>query len=316
VSDPRSSLRLRNKVHSQLAALLDGGQLAVPGAVHDYLGDQLIEQVAHEYRAQRADAATGGSAAIIAAGVPGAGKSTALDAIDRRYRRIDPDDIKDILLARLEMAGLLEVRHEHVLADGKSVRPAELSGWMHTASTDVADRVRTMALQIGENFVMEGTLSWPALVISHVDELALGDYERLTIVDIEVPRAVAIEQSKHRWWHGRQSGRDRHGVQLGGRFFSEAALGGFYAGPRTASTCAANARELYRNAADAGIRSELLIASRTVRGTEYRARLTPDGDVQPWQTAPLGAVCTVCGAILNGHAAILNGVGSSCSRTP
>ena len=298
MSAPPSSRRLRNRVHSQLAALLSGGQLAaVPGAVRNYLDDRLTQQVAHEYRAQRPDAPTGGRAAIITAGVPGAGKSIALNAIATGYRRIDPDDIKDILLARLETTGRLDV-HQHALADGKPVSPAELSGWVHTASTDAADRVRIMSMQVGENFVMEGTLSWYKLPTSHVDELALGDYERLTILDIEVPRTVAVEQSKHRWWNGRQTGRTRYGVELGGRFISESALSGFYGGPRTASTCAANARKLYGNANKAGIQPEILIISRAANGAQYRAGLTPDGYVQPWQNAPLGAVCIGCGAIL------------------
>jgi len=316
VSAPRSSPRLRNKVHSQLTALLNGGQLAtIPGAVRNYLDDRLLQQVASEYRAQCADAPTDGRAAIITAGVPGAGKSLALGAIAAGYRRIDPDDIKDMLLARLETAGLLEVRHRHVLADSEPVSPGELSGWVHAASTDAADRVRAVSMQIGENFVMEGTLSWRKLPTSHVDELALGDYERLTILDIEVPLVVAIEQSKQRWWHGRQSGRIRHGAELGGRFISESALGGFYGGPRTASACAANARKLYGNANKAGIHAEVLIVSRTASGAEYRARLTADGDVRPWQRAALGAVCTGCGAILKDHRAILKGVGRSCAHT-
>ncbi len=315
MSAPPSSRRLRNRVHSQLAALLAGGQLAVvPGAVQNYLDDRLIQQIAHEYRAQRPDAPTGGRAAIITAGVPGAGKSVALNAIAAGYRRVDPDDIKDILLARLERTGLLDIRHQHALADGKSVSPAELSGWVHTASTEAADRVRTMSMQIGENFVMEGTLSWYKLPTLHVDELALGDYERLTILDIEVPRIVAVEQSKHRWWDGRQTGRTRYGVELGGRFISESDLGGFYGRPRIASKCAANARKLYGNANKAGIQAEVLIISRAANGAEYRAGLTPDGDVRPWQDAPLGAVCIGCGAILKDHQAILKGVGRLCAH--
>jgi len=314
VSAPPSNRRLRNRVHSQLAALLAGGQLAaIPGAVQTYLDDRLIQQVAHEYRAQHPDAPTAGRAAIITAGVPGAGKSFALNAIAAGYRRIDPDDIKDILLARLESTGLLDIRHQHALADGESVSPAELSSWVHTASTDAADRVRAMSMLIGENFVMEGTLSWYKLPASHVDELARGDYERLTILDVEVPRAVAVEQSKQRWWEGRQTGRTEYGVELGGRFISESALGGFYRGPRTASTCAANARKLYGNANKAGIQAEVLIVSRAANGAEYCAGLTPDGDVRPWRSAPLGAVCIGCGAILKDDQAILKGVGRSCA---
>jgi hypothetical protein len=71
-----------------------------------------------------------------------------------------------------------------------------------------------------------------------------------------VPRTVVIEQSKRRWWQGRHSRHTKFGVELGGRYISEAALNEFHSGPRTASTCAANARKLYRTANKAGIESE------------------------------------------------------------
>lgn len=316
MSAPLSNHRLRNNVYIELAALLDGGQLAVPPrAVRDYLADQrLIAQVAQQYRAQQPEVPTGGRAAVITAGVPGAGKSSALGAIVAGHRRIDPDEIKDILLARLDTAGLLEARRDHILADGNSVSPGELVGWVHRASTDVADRVRAASLQLGENFVMEGTLSWPKLPGSHVDELARGGYERLTILDIEVPLTVAIEQSKQRWWQERHSGRLTYGAQIGGRFISESVLAQLYSGPHTASACAANARNLYSNANDAGIQSEILIISRTATGAEYKARLAPNGDIQPWPGASLGAVCIKCGAVLKNPSAIRKGVGPGCAH--
>ncbi|MDT5224223.1 MAG: hypothetical protein QOG19_1630 [Mycobacterium sp.] len=63
---------------------------------------------------------------------------------------------------------------------------------------------------------MEGTLSWYRLPTGHVDELAKNGYERLTIVDIEVPLSVAVEQSKLRWWKGRHSDITKFDIQLGG----------------------------------------------------------------------------------------------------
>lgn len=315
MSAPQSDRRLRNRIHGQLTALHQGGQLGVPTAVQDYLSDDVVQEAADEYRALRPDAPTDGRAAIVTAGVPGAGKTSRLNAIaDAGYRRIDPDEIKDILLARLETVGLLDVRHRHVLTDGKSVSPGELAGWVHNASTEAANRVRAVSLYYGENFVMEGTLSWHELPRTYVDELAMHDYERLTVLDIEVPLSVAVEQSKDRWWLGRRSGRIRHNVELGGRFISEAAVKGFFAGARTASACAANARELYRDANEAGIESELLIVSRTAGGAEYRACLTSDGHVEPSRGAALGAVCIGCGAVLRDPVAILKGVGRSRGR--
>lgn len=309
-----SDRRLRNRIHAQIAALHTGGQLSAPQAVRDYLSDRTIQAVAAEYRAQRSDAPTDGRAAIVTAGAPGAGKSSALNAIADGYRRIDPDDIKDLLLAHLETAGLLAIRHQHLLADKNPVTPGELAAWVHNASTEAANRVRAVSLQRGENFVMEGTLSWPGLTDRYVDELASFDYSRLTVLDVEVPLVVAIEQAKDRWWQGRQSRRTAFGVELGGRFISEAAVKGFYTAPRTATACAVNARTLYTAANAAGIESDVLIVSRAATGIEYRARLAPDGEVTPWDNAPLGAVCIQCGAILNDPSAIHAGVGRSCAQ--
>ncbi|WP_167102913.1 hypothetical protein [Mycobacterium sp. DL592] len=311
MSAPQSNRRLRNKVHSQLTALHHGGQFAVPTAVQRCLNDSLIEQIVHEYRAGCPNAPTHGRAAIITAGVPGAGKSFAVDMLGAGYRRIDSDEIKDLILMRLEWAGLLDIRHNHVLADGRPVHPCELARWVHDASTDAANRVRAVSLRLGENFVMEGTLSWKPLVGSYVTDLASDDYEHLTIVDVEVPFTLALEQSRVRWWAAREAERTKNGIELGGRFIAHAALESFYTRQRRVSKCAANARSLQSAANNAGIETDLLCVTRTLTGREYRAWLRPDGDIDTSQDAPLGAVCINTGAILTNPTAIRAGVRSS-----
>ena len=121
------------------------------------------------------------------------------------YRRIDPDGIKVLLLSRLEQAGLLSARHDVILDDGKPVAVAELSGWVHRASTDIADQVRRYCLDRGENFVMEGTLSWEPLAGIYGRELEEAGFCDLRVFDVEVPRNVAMEQARQRWWEGRCS---------------------------------------------------------------------------------------------------------------
>lgn len=288
--------------------------MAATDPVRSYLATtQLANELAIEYRAQRPDAPSSGMA-IICAGVPGAGKSSALDAIAiSGYRRIDPDEVKDILLARLDQSGLLDMRLKHVLADGYPISPGELASWVHRTSTEAADLVREASIQMRENFIMEGTLSWPKLPASHVDELARGDYERLTILDVEVPLSVAIEQSTQRWWLGRHGGRITSGAPLGGRFIAESLLAPLYSkrssGNRSVSVCAANARKLHRTANDSGIECDLIIISRTATGKQYAAKLTSQGEVHTWEGNQLGAVCTHCGAILKTRPAIRAGVG-------
>lgn len=66
---------------------------------------------------------------------------------------------------------------------------------------------------------MEGTLSWPPLSDSQVDELAAYSFERLAVLDVEVPLSLAVEQSKQRWWSERCAGRTAtDGGGLGGRY--------------------------------------------------------------------------------------------------
>lgn len=281
-----------------------------------YLSDQLIDEIAHEYRRRSPDAPAHGRAAIITAGVPGAGKSVAIDMLAADHRRIDPDGIKDLILMRLDQAGLLDIRHSHVLPDGKPVHPSELAIWVHDASTEAANRVRAVSLRRGENFVMEGTLSWTPLIDGYVTDLASDDYERLTIIDVEVPFTLAFEQSTHRWWAAREAQRTVDRVELGGRFITEAALENFYSRQRRVSKCAANARKLRTNANNAGIDTDLLIVSRTSTGREYRAWIKPDGDIDPSQGAPLGAVCIKTGAILTNPTAIRTGVARSRAHRP
>lgn len=201
------------------------------------------------------------------------------------------------------------MRHQHFLADGMPVSPGELADWVHNASTEAADQVRLASLQLGENFIMEGTLSWPPLSDSHVDELATHGFEQLTVLDVEVPLSVAVEQSKQRWWLDRSSGRMFGvGIPFGGRFISESALSQYYSSGPSVSDCVVNARQLYQNAMDAGIVSELIIVTRAASGDQHAARICFEG-VQPWQNEPLGAACTRCGGILAEIAAIERGFG-------
>jgi len=278
--------------------------------VQEYLTDPLvIDRVARQYRARLRGAPARSHGALITAGVPGAGKSTLINSLAVGYRRIDPDKIKDLLLAELEDANLIDLRHQHFLSDGMPVSPGELAGWVHNASTAAADQVRLASLQLGENFVMEGTLSWPPLSDSHVDELAAYSFERLTVLDVEVPLSLAVEQSKQRWWSERCAGRTAtDGVGLGGRYVSESILSQYYSGEARISECAANARRLFRNAREAGFESELIVVTRTAGGDRYAALLSCD-DVEPWRGEPLGAPCTHCGDVLTEGRAIMSGVG-------
>lgn len=300
-------IALRDRVHAELTTLrAPGGDLADPPAGFDaFFTDTIQREVAFEYREQRPDAPSDGKAVIVTAGPPGAGKSTILDDFVVDHRRIDPDEIKDLLLLRADAKGLLDKRHRFTLADGGSVGLRELSWWVHEVANDIAIDVRALSLGLGENIVIEGTLKWFPLADQYTTELADSDYETLTVVDVEVPVGVAIEQARRRWWDGRTGGDT-----LGGRFMVDSSVAAFY-GSQPVSECATTARALVTEAQDAGITSELVVVSRTVSGHESGARIQGD-TASGYGSGAFSVPCLKCGRPLRSPDSIVRGYGPGC----
>ncbi|ROS75776.1 zeta toxin [Curtobacterium sp. PhB130] len=187
-------------------------------------------------------------AVVVTAGPPGAGKTTALARMPELddYRHIDADDFKDPLLERAAADGLLDAWTSRVLADGRPVQRRELAGYVHAESTAVADTLRRRSLRDGENVVVHGTLSSVDYLDDLLSDLDEAGYDRLRIVDVEVPLGSALEQATERWWQVR-----RGGDPLGGRFVPEAAIRRYYPADG-GSRCRSNASELERRATDLG----------------------------------------------------------------
>lgn len=184
---------------------------------------------------QQTDVTADGKAVVVSAGPPGAGKTEALATFQLQgYRRIDPDIAKDLLLAEADHAALLDYRYAYTLPDGRALNLRELAPHIHQYSTQVTDVVRALALNAGENVVIDGTLSWKPLVENYIDELNRAGYEDLDVVDVEAPLEVALARVKQRWWTGRNNN------PLGGRFLSEHHIRVLYDNPAE-SKCASNA---------------------------------------------------------------------------
>lgn len=318
MSASASDHRLRDRVHAELSALHSpGGALADPPPdLAPFFTEAVRLEVATEYRARRPNAPSDGRAVIVTAGPPGAGKSTALAALDgiEDYRRIDPDEIKDLLLGRAAAEGLLDLLGSITLPDGRPVALREVSWWVHHVSTDIADDVRALSLSRGENVVVEGTLQWRPLAETYTSQLGLNDYERLTVLDVEVPLEVAVQQARHRWWDYR-TGTD----PLGGRFMSDEAVARFYDAQPVAG-CAVTARDLSARASDAGIVTDLVVISRTKSGSQYGARIH-GGDATAFEASPgtgavgastFGVPCLGCGQPLTGVESVVLGYGPNC----
>jgi len=191
-----------------------------------------------------------GRAALLTAGVPGAGKSRAVErlgVVDEGWRRLDADVVKDYLIEDLVAGDRHDDLLGEVLADGYPIMPAELATLVHEESVMFLDQLRIHCLSRGENVVIEGTLSWPPAGERLLGELVRRGYREVSIVDVEVAAGVAHEQALNRWWRGRQDRIAGHG--LGGRFVPAEAIDRAFPDPVDRySVCAANARALFDSA--------------------------------------------------------------------
>lgn len=220
------------------------------GAIYDAERLRLHEAVIETYLSEHGGTVPrDGLAAIVTAGPPGAGKSTALDSDSnyKTWRRIDADRVKTMLLdfdvtalgSRSPYRDLLDT----VLPDGSSLMPMELAGLVHHESTRIADEIADRCRAEGENLIIEGTLAWSDQGDRLAHQFATSGYESLRLVLVEAEMDVVIERALSRWWQGRAAGAP------GGRFTPAAAIAALYdlsdtpdADASDLTVCAAHAR--------------------------------------------------------------------------
>lgn len=167
--------------------------------VHDALVQALYARAAGvpcEYRA------------VLAGGLPGAGKTTVLDrqaGLDlSRYLTINPDQIK----AELAQRGLIP----HV--DG--LTPMEATRLAHEESSHIAKRLAHRAQADGKNVIWDVTMSSPQACAGRIAALRVAGYARIDAVFVDVPVDVSARRAdaRHRLGHD----DFRAGVGLGGRY--------------------------------------------------------------------------------------------------
>lgn len=165
---------------------------------------------------------------IVLAGPSGAGKSTTLDRLlppdkQERWRRVDADHFKEVLLTRAMQDGSYEshLKPQEVKdleAQGEKFFPLELAALVHEESSMLARRARDTAIENGENLVVDTVLSKPDAALALGAQLEVAGY-RIEVVDVEVSFEVSAERIASRWERdyvkGIESGDSNH---LGGRW--------------------------------------------------------------------------------------------------
>jgi hypothetical protein len=252
---------LRDATAARLARVLERERLDNPWSDRPGTSTRLLYSDADLYTPERLDVhdelvaarlaaapsavSDGTLAVVVTAGPPGAGKSTALARYPEfaGFRAIDADDFKDDLLVRAQRDGLLDRWTVETLPDERPIAPRELATYVHAESTVIATAYREAAFDRGENVLVHGTLADPQTIDDLLGAFGDADYERLVIVDVEVPQAVAVERALGRWWTGRTSDDP-----LGGRFVPPAAIGRYYPDGTDESVTLRNADEFARRA--------------------------------------------------------------------
>ena len=145
--------------------------------------------------------------AILAGGLPGAGKTTALrqePGMDvSRYLIINPDDIKE----RLARRGLIPQL--------PGLSPMESSDLAHEEASHIAKRLANRAETDRRNIIWDITMSSASSIGGRADSLRAAGYRQLDGMFVHVPIEVSVTRAdlRHRSEHDRYLG----GGGLGGR---------------------------------------------------------------------------------------------------
>ena len=146
--------------------------------------------------------------AILAGGLPGAGKTTVLEqhaGIDRsRYLTINPDVIKEEMAKRgmvPEVAGLT---------------PMEASDLVHEESSYISKQLALRAAASGKNVIWDITMSSRESTVKRISDLREAGYSRVEGIFVEVSAEASMRRADTR----HRGGHDSYcaGYGLGGRF--------------------------------------------------------------------------------------------------
>jgi predicted ABC-type ATPase len=149
--------------------------------------------------------------AIMAGGLPGAGKTTVLETcteIDRsRFLTINPDDIKEEMAQR----GLIP----HV----EGLSPMEASDLVHEECSLIAKRLANVAQAEGKNIIWDITMSSRSTTEQRINELRSNGYAHIEGIFVNIPTEACKERAEARHRVGHEEYRAGKGE--GGRLIPE-----------------------------------------------------------------------------------------------
>jgi predicted kinase len=168
-------------------------------AMHDAIIDDLYARASDVPCERRA---------IIAGGLPGAGKSTVLEhhaGIDKsQYLTINPDDVKE------------ELARRDMIPPVSGLSPMEASDLVHEESSHVAKRLARRAHADGKNVIWDITMSSRVSTEGRVNALRAQGYSWIEGVFIDVAVDISANRADSRHREGQDSYQAGDGY--GGRF--------------------------------------------------------------------------------------------------
>jgi predicted kinase len=152
--------------------------------------------------------------AILAGGLPGAGKTTVLNefvGVDlSRYLMINPDLIK-VEMARRGLIPTLD-----------RLTPMEASDLAHEESSHIAKRLASRAEGDGKNVIWDITMSTTRSIAERVESLRAAGYSQVDGLFVDIPVEVSIRRAEAR--HREAHDDFRAGQGFGGRHVPEATI--------------------------------------------------------------------------------------------
>lgn len=148
--------------------------------------------------------------AILAGGLPGAGKTTILEHhadLDRsQYLTINPDVIKQ------------EMAKRGMIPEVEGLTPMEASELVHEESSHIAKQLALCAMPEGKNVIWDITMSSRESTEKRINDLRHFGYERVDAIFVDIPVETSIRRTDGR--HRDDHDRCRAGHGLGGRFIA------------------------------------------------------------------------------------------------